>query len=124
MLEDEPRDQVGCEHRLSNDQSAREPPSLLVRGLPCILVIGEAALAADLITRSILEHLERNFADQAAPKAKFRLIWPRYNCSGPINNFHLERNLASVPDFKDGCLSFPVWLLQESLGLSVDVSSK
>ena len=32
------------------------------RGLPCILVIGEAALAADLITQLIFKHLERNLA--------------------------------------------------------------
>ena len=29
------------------------------RGLPCILVIGEAALAADLITQLIFKHLEQ-----------------------------------------------------------------
>ena len=34
-------------------------------GLPCILVIGEAALAADLITGMIFKHLERNLADGA-----------------------------------------------------------
>ena len=32
------------------------------RGLPCILVIGEAALAADLVTGLIIKHLERNLA--------------------------------------------------------------
>ena len=32
------------------------------RGLPCIMVIAEAALAADLITNLIFEHLEHNFA--------------------------------------------------------------
>ena len=32
------------------------------RGLPCILVIGEAALAADFITQSISKHLEQNLA--------------------------------------------------------------
>ena len=30
---------------------------------PCILVIGEVALAADLITQVIFKHLERNLAD-------------------------------------------------------------
>ena len=38
-----------------------------VAGLPCILVIGEAALAADLITGLIFKHLERNLADTALP---------------------------------------------------------
>ena len=51
------------------------------RGLPCILVIGEAALAADLITQLILKHLERNLAAQTGPKADFRLVspWSRPN---------------------------------------------
>ena len=35
------------------------------RGLPCILVIGEAALAAALITQSIVKHLEQNLAVQS-----------------------------------------------------------
>ena len=34
------------------------------QSLCCILVIGEAALAADLLTRLIFEHLERNLAAQ------------------------------------------------------------
>ena len=41
------------------------------RGLPCTLVIREAALAADLITQLIFKNLERNLAAQAAPKAHF-----------------------------------------------------
>ena len=32
------------------------------RGLPCILVIEDAALAADLLTQLIFKHLERNLA--------------------------------------------------------------
>ena len=47
----------------------------VVRGLPCILVIGEAALAADLITGLIFKHLERNLAKQAAREAN--LIFER-----------------------------------------------
>ena len=39
--------------------------------LPCILVIGEAALAADLITGLIFKHLERNSTAKAALKANF-----------------------------------------------------
>ena len=34
------------------------------RGLPCILVIGEAALAAGLITQLLFKHLEQNLAKQ------------------------------------------------------------
>ena len=49
-----------------------------VRGLPCILVIVEAALAADLITRLIFKHLEQNLAAKTAAKSGLRLIWPRW----------------------------------------------
>ena len=35
-------------------------PNVLLRELPCILVMGEAAPAADLITRLIFKHLEQN----------------------------------------------------------------
>ena len=34
-------------------------------GLPCILEIGEAVLAANLITGFIFKHLERNVADSS-----------------------------------------------------------
>ena len=34
------------------------------RGLPCILVIGEAALATNFMTQLIFKHLERNLAPQ------------------------------------------------------------
>ena len=47
------------------------------RGLPCILVIREAALAADLITRLIFKHLERNLAAETTPTAGFQIIQPR-----------------------------------------------
>ena len=40
-----------------------------VRGLPCIVVIGEATLAADLIKRFIFKHLVRNLAAQTGSKA-------------------------------------------------------
>ena len=40
--------------------------------LPCILVIGLAALAAELIRRLIFEHLNQNLAAQTDPK---QLIW-------------------------------------------------
>ena len=68
MLEDQPRDQVGCWRSLPGDQNAGEPTdggSACGRQggvLPCLLVIGEAALAADLITELIFSHLERNLA--------------------------------------------------------------
>ena len=35
------------------------------RGLPCILVIGEAALAAGLLTQLIFKHFERDLAARA-----------------------------------------------------------
>ena len=60
--------------------SPRPPPSAcraVVRGLSCILVIGEAALAADLITGLIFKHFERNLAAQTASRGGFRLMWPR-----------------------------------------------
>ena len=53
------------------------PPPLLsacravVRGLPCMLVIGEAALVADLITGLIFRHLERNLTARMDLKAYF-----------------------------------------------------
>ena len=48
------------------------------RGLPCILVIGEAALAADLITQLIFKHLERNLASgsKAGPFQFLIVLWP------------------------------------------------
>ena len=64
MLEDQLRDQVGCWGSLPVDQNAgelpppRHPYRAVVRGLARILVIGEAALAADFITRLIFKHLE------------------------------------------------------------------
>ena len=51
----------------------------VVRGLPCILVIGEAALAADLITQLIFKHLERNLAVSEAD-ASFEEV------SGPFSS--------------------------------------
>ena len=72
---------VSAASPMTKMQGSLRPPSsacrAVVRGLPCILVIGEAALAADLITQSIFKHLERNLAAQAASKGSFRLIWPR-----------------------------------------------
>ena len=56
---------------------AREPlPALsacraVVCALPCILVIGVAALAADLIMGLILKHLEQNLTAKTHPKAHF-----------------------------------------------------
>ena len=43
------------------------------RGLPCIRVIGEAALAADLITGLTLKHLERNLAVESSTAMVFHL---------------------------------------------------
>ena len=54
--------------------SPRPPPSAwqaVVHGLPCILVIGEAAPAADLITGSIFKHLEHNLRATTARQARF-----------------------------------------------------
>ena len=56
MLEDHPRNQVG--EPMDNGAACGRQGW----GLPCILVIGEAALAANLITRMIFKHLERNLA--------------------------------------------------------------
>ena len=42
----------------------------VVRGLPCILVAGEAALEANLITWLIFKHLEQNLAAQTAAKVR------------------------------------------------------
>ena len=39
------------------------------RGGPCILVLGEAAEAADLITGLIFKHLEQNLAGRAPGNA-------------------------------------------------------
>ena len=57
------------------EQGAKFPSGCLkinpvIKPNPCILVIGEAALAADLITRFICTHLERNLAEQMVRKAK------------------------------------------------------
>ena len=49
--------------------------TVFVRGSPCILVIREAALAADLLRRLIFQHLAQNLSTQAASKAGFCLIW-------------------------------------------------
>ena len=88
MLADQLSDQVGCLRSPPDDQNAGEPPPPVVcmpsrrPWAPLHLVIGEPAPAADLITRLIFKHLERNLAAQTAPKAHFRLIWPRQrrNC--------------------------------------------
>ena len=59
-----------------------------VRGLPCILVIREAALAADLITGLVFKHLDQNLAKQPARKAHFSEFG---RTSGEIINFHHEQ---------------------------------
>ena len=66
MLEDQPCDQVGSYSTASpmTKMQGRSACRAVVRGLPCIFVIGEAALAADLITWLIFKHLERNLAAQ------------------------------------------------------------
>ena len=46
--------------------------SLVSDSLVCIFVIGEAALAANLITGLIFKHLEQNLATQTAPKVHFQ----------------------------------------------------
>ena len=80
MLEDELSDQVGCLRSLPDDQNAGEPTDdgsayrRRGRGLLCILVIGEAVLAADLITQLVFEHLEQNLTAQATSKARIPLI--------------------------------------------------
>ena len=54
-------------------QGSPRPPSpacrAAIRGLPCILVIAEAALEADLITGLIFKHLERNLRAKTVRKA-------------------------------------------------------
>ena len=63
MNEDQPRDQIACWCSLPDYQNTGEPTDdVLARttggwGLPCILVIREAALATDLITLLSFKHL-------------------------------------------------------------------
>ena len=46
----------------------------IVCGLPCILVLEEAALAADLTTRLSFKHPEQSFAAQAASNIPFEYL--------------------------------------------------
>ena len=70
MLQDQLSDQVGWSRGLPDDQNAGEPMDNGLaygqrgQGLPCILGIGEAVLAADLIMRLIskrIKHLKPNY---------------------------------------------------------------
>ena len=58
-------------------------------GLPCILVVGKAALAANLITQLIFKHLEQNSAAKRLPKC----ILSQFGCaSGQSIDFLFERS--------------------------------
>ena len=86
MLEEQPHDQLeaNAASPMTKIRGSLCLPSAcraVIRGLPCLLAIVEAALAANLISQLddglMFKHLERNLAKQAAPESAIRLIWPR-----------------------------------------------
>ena len=78
---------------------ARCPYRAVILRVPCILVIGEAALAANLIMRVIFKDQEWILAAQSPSKACFRFIWL---FSGNTNHFVLKQNLADCTALKAG----------------------
>ena len=55
----------------------------------CVLMTGEAPLAANLVTRLMLEHLTRDSAAQVAPKASF---WLTVRATFQMLDLHFEQN--------------------------------
>ena len=101
MVEDQLIKSAACTaspmSKMSASTATRLSSAAVVRSLPCIWVIGEAALAGESIGQLIFKHLEHRLAFHKGLEqvlATLRSIFNKFGFgSSPILDFSLEPNL-------------------------------